>query len=111
MSALPLSLTVQKSLQRSPQMSLTVAVQMDPIEKIRIAGDSTFALLLAAQERGHRLLYYTPDRLSMRDGQVVARVQALSVRDVEGDHYGLGEPERIDLATVDVVLNREGRLI
>ena len=53
-------------------MSLTVAVQMDPIEKIRIAGDSTFALLLEAQARGHRLLYYTPDRLSMRDGQVVA---------------------------------------
>ncbi|MFL5117130.1 MAG: glutathione synthase, partial [Microvirga sp.] len=42
-------------------MSLTVAVQMDPIEKIRIAGDSTFALLLEAQARGHRLLYYTPD--------------------------------------------------
>ena len=53
-------------------MSLTVAVQMDPIEKIRIAGDSTFALLLEAQARGHRLLYYTPDRLSMRDGKVVA---------------------------------------
>jgi glutathione synthase len=88
-------------------MSLTVAVQMDPIEKIRIAGDSTFGLLLAAQERGHRLLYYTPDRLSMRDGRVVARVQALTVRDVEGDHYGLGEPERIDLSTVDVVLMRQ----
>ena len=88
-------------------MSLTVAVQMDPIEKIRIAGDSTFALLLAAQERGHRLLYYTPDRLSMRDGRVIPSVQALTVRDVEGDHYGLGEPERIDLSTVDVVLMRQ----
>jgi glutathione synthase len=88
-------------------MSLTVAVQMDPIEKIRIAGDSTFGLLLAAQERGHRLLYYTPDRLSMRDGRVVARVQALTVRDVEGDHYGLAEPERIDLSTADVVLMRQ----
>jgi glutathione synthase len=88
-------------------MPLTVAVQMDPIEKIRIAGDSTFALLLEAQARGHRLLYYTPDRLSMRDGQVVAQVQALKVRDVEGDHYGLGAAERIDLSTVDVVLMRQ----
>ena len=59
-------------------MSLTVAVQMDPIEKIRIAGDSTFALLLEAQARGHRLLYYTPDRLSMRDGKVMAQVQPLA---------------------------------
>ncbi|MFL5146686.1 MAG: glutathione synthase, partial [Microvirga sp.] len=58
-------------------MSLTVAVQMDPIEKIRIAGDSTFALLLEAQARGHRLLYYPPDRHSMRDGKVVAQVQPL----------------------------------
>src|SRR5205085_9297083 len=50
---------------------------------------------------------YTPDRLSMRDGRVVARVQALQVRHVEGDHYGLGEPERIDVSTVDVVLMRQ----
>jgi glutathione synthase len=88
-------------------MSLTVAVQMDPIEKIRIAGDSTFALLLEAQVRGHRLLYYTPDRLSMRDGKVTAQVQPLEVRDVEGDHYGLGEAKRIELAGVDVVLMRQ----
>jgi glutathione synthase len=88
-------------------MPLTVAVQMDPIEKIRIAGDSTFALLLEAQARGHRLLYYTPDRLSMRDGQVSAEVQPLEVRDVEGDHYGLGEAKRIDLASVDAVLMRQ----
>ena len=88
-------------------MSLTVAVQMDPIEKIRIAGNSTFALLLEAQARGHRLLYYTPDRLSMRDGKVVAQVQPLTVRDVEGDHYGVEAAERLDLARVDVVLMRQ----
>src|SRR3954452_6867125 len=88
-------------------MSLTVAVQMDPIEKIRIAGDSTFALLLQAQARGHRLLYYTPDRLSMRDGKGVAQVQALAVRDVEGDHYGVEAAERLDLSRVDVVLMRQ----
>jgi glutathione synthase len=88
-------------------MPLTVAVQMDPIQKIRIAGDSTFALLLEAQARSHRLLHYTPDRLSMRDGQVIASVEALQVRDVEGNHYTLGEPERIDLTMVDVVLMRQ----
>ena len=88
-------------------MSLTVAVQMDPIAAIKIAGDSTFGLLLAAQARGHRLLYYTPDRLSMRAGRVVATVEPLEVRDIEGDHYGLGDRERIDLSTVDVVLMRQ----
>src|ERR671916_3259516 len=88
-------------------MPFTVAVQMDPIQRIRIAGDSTFALLLEAQARGHTLLHYTPDRLSMRDGQVFASVEPLQVRDVEGDHYALGAPERINLATADVVLMRQ----
>ena len=62
-------------------MALNVAVQMDPIEKIKIAGDSTFAVLLEAQARGHRLSYFTPDRLSMLDGKVVANAQTLSVKD------------------------------
>ena len=88
-------------------MPLTVAVQMDPIEKIRIAGDSTFALLLEAQARGHTLLHYTPDRLSMRDGRVMASVEPLRVQDVEGDHATLGAPEPIDLADVGVVLLRQ----
>ncbi|MDQ4136291.1 MAG: glutathione synthase [Pseudomonadota bacterium] len=88
-------------------MTLTVAVQMDPIQRIRIAGDSTFALMLEAQRRGHRLLYYTPEQLSMRGDQIVARVQGIEVRDVEGDHFTVGEPERIDLATTDVVLMRQ----
>ncbi len=86
---------------------LTVAVQMDPIQSINIKGDSTFALMLEAQARGHRLVYYTTDRLSMRDGTVVAAVRPVSVRDVEGDHVTLGDEERIDLATTDVVLMRQ----
>src|SRR5215213_10758193 len=90
-----------------PRMSLTVAVQMDPIQRIRIAGDSTFALLLEAQARRHRVLYYVPDDLSMRDGRVVARVQPIEVRDVEGDHFTLGESTRMDLAEADVVLMRQ----
>lgn len=88
-------------------MALTVAVQMDPIQAIRIAGDTTFALLLEAQARGHSLLYYTPDRLSLRDGRVTATVQALTVQDVEGAHATLAGPERIDLSQVDVVLMRQ----
>lgn len=89
-------------------MPLTVAVQMDPIEHIRIAGDTTFALLLEAQRRGHALVYWTPDRLSMRDGRVVARVQDLSVQDVAGAHFTLGEAWRVALEeAVDVVLMRQ----
>ena len=88
-------------------MTLTVAVQMDPIERIKIAGDSTFAMLLEAQRRGHRLLHYTPDRLSMRDGRVFASAEPVEVRDVEGDHVTLGGRERIDLTQVDVVLLRQ----
>jgi glutathione synthase len=88
-------------------MPLSVAVQMDPIDRINITGDSTFALMLEAQARGHKLFYYTPDRLSMRDGRVTAPVNAVTVQDVKGDHFTLGEPEVRDLATFDVVLLRQ----
>jgi glutathione synthase len=88
-------------------MTLTVAVQMDPIQAIRIAGDTTFALLLEAQARGHRLLHYTPDRLSQQGGIVSARVEPLRVQDVEGAHASLGTPERVDLSSVDVILMRQ----
>jgi glutathione synthase len=88
-------------------MRLNIAVQMDPIERINIRVDSTFALLLEAQRRGHALFYYTPDRLALRDGRLHAAVQPLSVRDQVGDHFTLGEPHRTELATLDVVLLRQ----
>src|SRR6202161_2801980 len=88
-------------------MRLNVAVQMDPIERINIRGDSTFALLLEAQARAHPLSYYTPDRLALRDGKVSAAVQALEVRDVAGGHFTLGEPRPTDLTSFDVVLLRQ----
>jgi glutathione synthase len=88
-------------------MALTVAVQMDPIERINIAGDSTFALLLEAQRRGHELLYYTPDQLSMRDGKVTASMRPLKVKDVTGEHAALGEQRRLAVADVKVVLMRQ----
>jgi glutathione synthase len=88
-------------------MRLNVAVQMDPIERINIRGDSTFALLLEAQARAHPLSYYTPDRMALRDGKVSATVRPLVVRDVAGNHFTLGEPRHVDLATFDVVLLRQ----
>ena len=88
-------------------MTLNVAVQMDPIARINIRGDSTFALLLEAQTRGHGLSYFTPDKLSLRGDEVVAPVQSISVRDEVGDHFALGEPKRTDIASFDVVLLRQ----
>ncbi len=84
-----------------------VAVQMDHVSSIQIAGDSTFAMSLEAQSRGYRLFHYTPDRLSLLDGKVYATVEPMLLRDVKGDHFELGEPERVDLSTMDVVLLRQ----
>src|ERR1700749_4852130 len=88
-------------------MPLNIAVQMDPIERINIRGDSTFALLLEAQRRGHALSYYTPDRLALADTKVSAAVRPLPVRDTTGDHFTPGEPGGPDLPTFDVVLLRQ----
>src|SRR5215475_4037994 len=88
-------------------MKLNVAVQMDPIARINIRGDSTFALLLEAQKRGHGVSYYTPDKLSLRGGELVAPVEQLTVRDEAGNHFSLGEPKREALNGYDVVLLRQ----
>jgi glutathione synthase len=88
-------------------MPLNIAVQMDPIDRINIAGDSTFALLLEAQKRGHRLSYYTPDRLALVGAAPFASVQSLNVKDVKGDHFTLGEAKRTALADFDVILLRQ----
>jgi glutathione synthase len=88
-------------------MPLNVAVQMDPIQRINIKGDSTFALMLEAQARGHRLFYYTPDRLALVDNRLFAVVESLSVRDVTGDFFTLSQPRRVELAEFDVLLLRQ----
>ena len=88
-------------------MTLRVAVQMDPIERINIRGDSTFALLLEAQARGHALSYYTPDRLALWDGTLFASVRPLEVRDAVNDHFTLGEPTRTEVSAFDVILMRQ----
>jgi glutathione synthase len=88
-------------------MTLNVAIQMDPIESIDIAGDSTFALGLEAQARGHALYHYEPRHLSFREGRVLAKARKLTLRRKTGDHYDLGDWETLDLSTMDVVWMRQ----
>jgi glutathione synthase len=87
---------------------LRIAVQMDPIASINPLGDSTFAMMLEAQARGHELAYYTPNTLALRDNQVSASVAPIAVFDKpKGEHYRLGDFARADLAAYDVVLMRQ----
>src|SRR6476660_7362315 len=89
-------------------MSLRVAVQMDPLERINIAGDSTFAIMLKAQELGHELHWYAPEDLSWAEGRLWTMGYPVTVQRVEGDHYRFGEPRILDLGKdVDVVLMRQ----
>ena len=89
-------------------MPLRVAVQMDPLEKINISGDSTFALMLCAQTRGHRLYHYLAEALTYEDGRLHAGAHEVSLQPVPGDHFRLGEFAILDLAgDVDVVLMRQ----
>ena len=88
-------------------MTLNVAVQTDHIKTFNITGDSTLALMLETERRGHALHHYTPGRLAMRDGRIEARVEPVRVRDLAGDHFTLGAPELADLSGFDVVLLRQ----
>ena len=88
-------------------MALKVAIQMDPIERIDVAGDSTFALALEGQERGHSLFYYGPRDLSFRDGIVSARVRPITVRNERGNHFTLGPISVCDLTEMQLVLMRQ----
>ncbi|MBR9972669.1 glutathione synthase [Magnetospirillum sulfuroxidans] len=88
-------------------MSLAVSIQMDPMESVNINADSTFALALEAQRRGHALFHYLPTDLALKNGRVTAWVRPLSVRRQAGDHFTLGEAQLVDLATMDVVLMRQ----
>jgi glutathione synthase len=88
-------------------MSLKVAFQMEPIERVDIKGNSSFALLLEAQQRGHDLFYYVPENLTLDRGKLQARGSSIRGDDKHGAHYTLGEPEVVDLATCDVVWLRQ----
>ena len=89
-------------------MPLRVAVQMDPLEGIGIAGDSTFALMLKAQELGHQLFHFLASDLTYRDGRLIASARPVTVQRVLGDHFDAGEPVILDLGSdIDVVLMRQ----
>lgn len=86
---------------------MKIAFQMDPIGPININADSSFRIAEEAQARGHELFYYTPERLSYREGRVLARGWPLTVRREEGNHYTLGDETEVDLSTFDVVWLRQ----
>lgn len=89
-------------------MPLKIAAQMDPIERIDIRGDSTFAILLEAQKRGHEIFYYTPPNLALNGARLLARGHTLMVKDQDGNHYRLSDPRVVDLGQeIDVVLLRQ----
>jgi len=89
-------------------MSLRVAVQMDPVLGINIETDTTFLMMWEAQQRGHRLWFYTPDKLSMEDGRVFARAQPLTLTKTQGAHAELGQTVVLDMKDdIDVVLMRQ----
>src|SRR6266513_6136606 len=88
-------------------MGLAVAIQMDPIDTINIDADSTFALALEAQARGHALFHYLPEALTLHDGRLYARSRPLEVTRRQGNHHRFGPFEELDLAGVDVILMRQ----
>ena len=89
-------------------MPLRVAVQMDPLDRINVAGDSTFAIMLKAQQLGLELYWYAPEDLSLAEGRVWTMGCPATVQRVAGDHYKFGDPRILDLGRdVDVVLMRQ----
>ncbi|GMN13534.1 glutathione synthase [Altererythrobacter sp. MTPC7] len=94
-------------------MTLRIAVQMDPMESVKIAGDSSFALMLGAQARGHEIFHYDVGTLAWESdgtprGRITAHAAPVEVRRVEGDHFTMGDPLQVDLAhDMDVILMRQ----
>ena len=88
-------------------MRLSIAIQMDPVETLQIAGDTTFALGLEAQKRGHNLWYYTADKLSLNNGSITARGQDVVFYDQAGAHFKTGAIETRPLQKFDVILMRQ----
>ena len=88
-------------------MSLNIAFQMDHIETLSISGDTTFALCLEAQKRGHKIFHYTPDQLTYKNGKVTSLIEPLKVMDDEGKHFNLGDPFETDFTDIDFVLMRQ----
>jgi glutathione synthase len=88
-------------------MTLKIAIQMDDIATINVAGDTTYILALEAQKRGYELYYYTPDKLSLSEDGVMAEVHSLEFFDGKEEFYKLGTAQQLDLSKTDVVLMRQ----
>lgn len=88
-------------------MSLKVALQMDHIADVNIDADSTFAIGLEAERRGHELFFYHPNDLMVEDGRVMAWAQRLQLRRELGNHCTLGTAELMNVSTFDVVWLRQ----
>lgn len=88
-------------------MSLTCAIQMDPLEQININTDSTFVLALEAQTRGHYLTHYLPQDLSLYEGKPLAICRKLEVMRHGDIKFKLGPKKRIELSEMDVILMRQ----
>lgn len=88
-------------------MSFNVAFQMDHIETLSISGDTTFALCLEAQKRGHKIFHYTPDKLTYKNGKTTSFIEPLQVMDDENNHFTLGKPFETDFLDIDFVLMRQ----
>ena len=88
-------------------MSFNVAFQMDHIETLSISGDTTFALCLEAQKRGHKIFHYTPDKLTYKNGKTTSFIEPLQVMDDEDNHFTLGKPFETDFLDIDFVLMRQ----
>src|SRR5215472_18503777 len=98
---------IYQSATKEAGMALAVAIQMDPIDTINIDADSTFALALEAQARGHALFHYLPHALTLHDGRLYARARPLEVMRRQDDHHRFGAFEELDLAGIDVILMRQ----
>ena len=88
-------------------MRLRVALQMDPLDSINPRYDSTFFLGLEAHARGHELFYYLPQDVAWHEGKLLAKAHAVRLHDDATPHYTLGEPQRLELAGLDVILLRQ----
>ncbi len=88
-------------------MSFNVAFQMDHIETLSISGDTTFALCLEAQKRGHKIFHYTPNKLTYKNGKTTSLIEPLQVMDDEDNHFTLGKPFETDFLDIDFVLMRQ----
>ena len=89
-------------------MSLRIAFQMDPIDKINITEDTTFRIAEEAQKRGHELFYFLPQDLTYIENQLVAQARTLKVRRSVGNHFTLGPTEKLSLVNdVDIIWLRQ----